>query len=51
MDNYVLLGLVGAIAPGWAFVWIALYKATMEMFQNADTQALTEKVNPAIVPK
>lgn len=40
-----------AVAPGWALVWIMVGKSALEMFQSADTQAITEKANPAIVPK
>ena len=54
MDEQNMLmvaGVLVALAPGWAMVWIAIAKQTLEMFQTADTQAITEKVNPNIVPK
>lgn len=54
MDTETLMILAGAAiatAPGWALVWVMVGKQALEMFQTADTQAITEKVNPSLVPK
>lgn len=46
----IVVAFVMAMAPAMALIWIFIAKAGIELFSSADTQAITEKVNPVLVP-
>jgi hypothetical protein len=45
----ICMAFVMGMAPAITITWVIIAKYAMEVFSTADTQALTEKANPALV--